>query len=328
VKISKHRSLVALAGATLLASLLLAVPAASAADTEFRFVTQPADAESGATITSTDFVSGTSFVQVELVDTATNARVTNSKLVVTFNLATGTLDGKTAATGSLSVTPQPLVDGVATFGTGTLSIGTPNEHEFTRYALIPTNTKGPKIPGETSNGFNIWEDGDTCAGGGDACTAVLRGDKPQGGEDTYTLQTAGTLGASELPKNVLPGFSCAGQRLIFASSVFENATQDPPTGPVFLTSHITKADFRSAGTNFGQAHVEWCIALDNPGPWNFTQQDTNNDGDLDLYVGFAGRCPAQSPASMAPCIASQSSDGAGGSITTGYLPGGDPPRRT
>ena len=47
-----------------------------------------------------------------------------------------------------------------------------------------------------------------------------------------------------------------------------------------------------------------------------------------LYVGFAPACPQANPSAFAPCIVSQTGDGNGGNITTGWLPGGDPPRRT
>ena len=152
------------AAAIMLTISVLAIPMArGASQNHFRFVTQPANAERNATITSNDFVAGTNFVQVELVD-ENNVRVTNSNLVVTFTLATGVLEpGVAAASGSLSVTPQPLVNGVATFGAGTLSIGALNEPQFTSYALIPKNTKGPRVPGDNSQGFDVWEDGDTCS---------------------------------------------------------------------------------------------------------------------------------------------------------------------
>ena len=118
--------------------------------------------------------------------------VTNSNLLVTFTLATGELEpGVAAASGSLSVTPQPLVNGVATFGAGTLSIGTLNEPQFTSYALIPEeHEEVRRSPGDTSQGFDVWEDGDTCS---DGCETAIRS-----GNDVYTVGGAGNLGASQL----------------------------------------------------------------------------------------------------------------------------------
>lgn len=313
----------------------LIVPAAlGATKLELRFVTQPVDAEAGANITSAHFVDGNSFVKVQLVEAESGLPVTNSKAFVTFRLATSTIEpGVAAATGTLVVAPQQLVNGMATFGADTLKILDMNEPQFTSYALVPITTKNPLITGPASAGFDIWEDGDSCASG-ETCVAELRGDTQGGGADTYSLFTPGTLGASELPQDALPGFSCPGQRTVFADSVFVNATTDSTTpdtpGPVFLTSHITLEDFRAAGPSFGQAHVEWCVGLKDPGPWNFSQQDTNGNGldQFDLYVGLAPKCPSQSPELSAPCIISTTSDGAGGSVSLGWLPGGDPPRRT
>jgi len=331
----KTRSVAATVAALMaIAVAFVAAPSAlGAAKFQLLFVNQPRDTEINATIRSADLNQQSAFVQVKLVDGMGNL-VTNKVVTVGFSLATG----PGLATGQLNVTPQATVGGIATFGEGTLSIGTLNEVEFTHYRLIPITTKGSLITGPASDGFNIWEDGQSC-GTGETCTAVLRGDAPGGGEDTYTLNTPGTLGASEVPAAALPGMNCAGQKLIFAGSVFENATTEPPTlppspiTPVFLTGHITRADFRAAGADFGQAHVDWCVALPagSPGLNNggtYVQQDTNGDGTLDLYVGFAIACPNMNPGGSAPCIDSQLSDGAGGNITTGWLPGGDPPRRT
>ena len=58
-------------------------------------------------------------------------------------------------------------------------------------------------------------------------------------------------------------------------------------------------------------------------------QDTNGPapGGM-LFVGIAPPCPNANPQNSAPCIVSQNGDGNGGSFTLGWLPGGDPPRRT
>ena len=288
---------------------------------QLRFLNQPADAEAGATITSSDFVSGNSFIQVELVDGSGN-RVTSSKAPVTFDLETGT----GFATGTLVVDPQPLVDGVATFGPGHLQILTPNEPHFTSYALVPRTTKGPLITGAASDAFDVYESGDSCA---TTCTADIRS-----GLDVYTMNTHGTLGASQLAASTLPGLNCPGQAVVFAKNVFVNATTDLDNtvpAPVFVSNHITKADWKASHNN-GQAHADWCVALtadqlvNNGG--TYVQQDTNGDGTLDLFVGLAPKCPSHDPQLSAPCIVSQTGDGLGGSTTLGWLPGGDPPRRT
>lgn len=289
------------------------------------FDRQPSDAEAGATITSSHFVDGSSFVRVKLVDGSGNL-VTNSKALVTFVLSTeAPAPGIAAATGTLDVVAQPLVGGYAEFPTGTLSIREENEPQFTSYALVPRTTKNPLITGPASTGFDIWEAGDSCSGGEDECEVSLRG-----GEDDYTLDAAGTLGASELPGE-LPGLVCPGQAEIFANTIFSYATTGGTT-PVFLSNHITKADWQASANN-GQAHADWCIGLLEESDWansgaDPTQMDTDLDGDLDLWVALAPRCPQANPSGSAPCIVSQTADGLGGSTTFGWLPGGDPPRRT
>ncbi|MGH7541515.1 MAG: hypothetical protein ACRELC_10990 [Gemmatimonadota bacterium] len=303
----------------------LFVPMASGAPPmEFVFVTQPQDATAGDTITASDLNQQATFVQVKLVD-GNGDLVTNSNSRVSFELETGA----GLASGQLSVTPQSLVDGIATFGEGTLSIETPNEPFFTSYRLRPVSTRGAPITGDPSDAFDIFEDGESC-GTGETCDAAIRNEN-----DAYSLFTPGTLGASELSGDVLPGFGCAGQTEIFADSVFVHATTDATTpdtpGPVFLSSHITRREMKAAANN-GQAHIDWCVGLKNQSDWSNgatpVQQDTDLDGQLDLWVAFAPACPQANPADSAPCIVSQTGDGNGGNVTTGWLPGGDPPRRT
>jgi hypothetical protein len=306
----------------------LFVPAATAVPgNTLIFVTQPQDSEAGATIRSADLNQASAFVQVKLVDSDGNL-VTNSNSKVTFSLQAGA----GFASGSLSVTPQPLVGGIATFGEGTLKINTPNEPFFTSYGLVPSTTGGgPRISGAPSAPFDIFQDGESCASG-ETCDAVIRD-----GNDVYSVPTVGTLGASQIPSSTLPGFDCAGQTEIFATSVFVHETTEADTSdgfePVLLVSHVTRREMKAA-TNNGQAHVWWCLALVSAAPWEhngapFEQQDTNGDGTLDLYVGKAPACPNNASApDFAPCIVSQSGDGSGGNITTGWVPGGDPPRRS
>ncbi len=304
---------------------LIAPSALGASGNTFVFVTQPQDAEAGETITSSDLDDGTSFVQVKLVDRS-GVLVTNSRAVVTFALDTG----PGSASGTLQVVAQPLLNGVATFGPGSLRILTENEPQFTSYGLIPRSTRNPLITGPPSTGFDIWEDGETCGAGGDPCDAFLRGEN-----DHYSLSAAGTLGASDLT-GALPGLTCPGQALIFDNRIFSYATTETDLvedTPVFLSNHITRADWRASANN-GQAHADWCIGLPTAAPWenngaSYREVDFNGAaaGGV-LFVALAPRCPSANPQRSAPCIASQTGDGKGGSITLGWLTGGDPPRRT
>jgi hypothetical protein len=307
----------------------LIAPSAFGATAELRFVDpdgpvtgQPQDAEVNQTIRTADLNIGSGFVQIEVVDAGTGTRITNFNKPIGFVLNPD--DG--FATGNvLDVMPQVPVNGVATFGEGTLSIDTENEPQFTDYSLIPVTTRGPSVTGPASEGFDVWEDGESCTGGADICEANLRG-----GNDHYTLNAAGTLGASEL-SSALPGLVCAGQDEIFANTIFSYATTGSNTA-VFLENHITKADWRASANN-GQAHADWCIGLVHESDWDNsgavpTQMDTDQDGELDLWVALAPRCPVANPSGAAPCIVSQTGDGKGGSITLGWLLAGDPPRRT
>lgn len=307
----------------------LIAPSAFGATAELRFVDpdgsvtgQPQDAEVNQTIRTADLNVGSGFVRIEVVDSVTKARITNFSKPIGFVL--NAADG--FATGNvLDVTPQVPVNGVAEFGVGTLSIDTENEPQFTDYSLIPVTTRGPFLTGLPSEGFDVWEDGESCTGGTDTCQANLRG-----GNDKYTLTAAGTLGASELT-SVLPGLVCPGQAEIFANTVFSYATTGSNT-PVFLENHITRADWRASANN-GQAHADWCIGLVHESDWDNsgavpTQMDTDLDGVDDLWVALAPKCPAANPSGAAPCIVSQKGDGKGGSITLGWLLAGDPPRRT
>lgn len=322
----KSRSVSAIVAAlSALAIAGLFVPAASAAPGDtFVFVTQPQDSEAGATIRAADLNQQAAFVQVKIVDADGNL-VTNYNKKVTFSLAAG----PGLASGSLSVTPQEFVNGVATFGEGTLSIGTANEPFFTSYRLVPRSTSGPPITGAASDPFDVFQDGESCTG--ESCDAVIRN-----GNESYSVPTVGTLGASQLSSSTLPGLECEGQTEIFADSVFVHVTTEADTTdgfePVLLVSHVTRQDMKRAANN-GQAHILWCLGLKDDDAWinngaAFEQQDTNGDGTLDLYVGAAPACPNMNPSDFAPCIVSQTGDGNGGSITTGYVPGGDPPRRT
>lgn len=330
----KNRAVASImAAATALTLALVLAPAASAATLELRFVNgQPQDAKVNETIRTADLNTGGGFVQIGVYDTSTNPAtlVTNFSKKIGFVLQTG--DG--FASGSLSVTPQLPVQGIATFGLGTLSIGTENEPQFTDYALVPVTTQGQPLTGPASAGFNVWEDGNACDGGAtgglpDGCSASLRG-----GKETYGLSASGSLGASEL-FDELPGLVCPGQKVIYDNRIYSYATTESdgiPNNPVRLTLEVTKADWKKAAQN-GQAHADLCIGLVDESDWAAsgatpTQVDTDLDGFLDLWVATAPKCPTANPSASAPCYVSQTSNGAGGSITVAWLPGGDPPRRT
>lgn len=277
--------------------------------------TQPKDAVKGTLITGSTFDPSTNPVTVELRN-GSNQVVTYFPVGVSFDLASGA----GLATGSPSAATKTTVNGVATFSgaASTLSIGTSNEPQFTDYKLKP-KTVGTYagLSGSDSSGFDIWDAACT----GSACTAAIRG-----GRDEYKTTTNTVLSASTLPASAI-AISCPGQKVIFQDSVFVHETSTS-SDPVFVTSHISAQDFRAAGTNYGQANVQWCVGI-KPGDTALTNGGTYTfDTTSGFYVGFAPRCPSKSPELSAPCIVSQSSDSMKGSITTGYLQGGDPPRRT
>jgi len=302
----------------------LIAPGASAQGFTASFITDPTDAIKNQIITSSPLNQEGDTVKVQ-VSSTTEESVEG--LTVTLDFATGPgLASTTNISGNEDTTDE---GGVAEFPA--LKIADPNEPTLTDYQLEATVTEpiitiGAAFAAEApfSEPFDIWDAG--CKGSGNGCSIGLRN-----GLDTYAASGNDILTASSLSQGFLPNLSCPGQRLIFSTDLFSHATDG--TGAVFLNSHITRGDFRAAGTNFGQAHVEWCVGLKSSTPWihngaAFTQQDTNDDGTLDLFVGSAPKCPKKAAASFAPCILKQRSDGSGGSLTTGWLPGGDPPRRT
>lgn len=315
-------SLFVLLGGTLAVSGLVA-PGASAVEVSVAIVAghQPRDASVDELITASPFdpTGAGGFVKVRVG--STSGPVVGAQ--VTFVLATG----PGLASGALSVTPEFTNNlGIAVFDTG-LSIADANEPLLTSYRLIPIATfasdpEGPpsSFSGGPSDPFDIWDDG--CHGTG--CEVQLRG-----GLDTYSTTEDVGLGASVVPASSLP-ISCAGQRVIFASDVFFHATTG--SGPVFLVNHITRADLQASSSSTGTRG--WCVGLKTPDAWirngaPYTVQDVNGSepGGV-LYVAMAPRCQKPDPSSYAPCWVSQLSDGDGGAFISGWLPGGDPPRRT
>jgi hypothetical protein len=302
-------------------------------------ISQPKDALVGQTITSVPLnpnPSGGQFVKVRVTDGESGVW----GVQVTFELATG----PNLASGDLSVIPQTTDEsGIATFGPGTLSIGDANEPQFTDYKLVPMTIEPPPsdalaiasaVTGPPSNGFDIFEEG--CRGSG--CSVAIRD-----GLDVYTTTQNVRLTASVLSESFYPGLSCRNQTLIFTEDVFVHETSG--SGVVGLVSHVTFSDLTGGGGGGELAianddpddddgpRIRWCVGTKTRTPWvrngaPFTRQDTNGDGRLDLFVGSAPRCPQSNPRSFAPCIVSRVRDGEGGFFLRGWLPGGDPPRRT
>jgi hypothetical protein len=295
------------------------------------FITDPTSAVKNQVITGSPLNAGGDTVTVQ-VSSPTEDPV--GGLTVTLEFAEGSAS-TTNISGNQETTDE---SGFAEFPA--LTIGEPNEPTLTDYQFeavvsAPIITIGAAFAADPpfSDPFDIWEAGDSCDTG-ETCEAVLRGDSEAGGADTYKLFDPGTLGASELASSEFP-FDCPGQREVFGNSVFTNMTTDAdtPNAPaaVFLDSQITAADFRSAGANFGRSHVNWCVALESSAPWikNGGSFREVTVGSQTFFVGLAPRCPNKKTApSFAPCILSRMSDGLEGAFIRGWLPGGDPPRRT
>ena len=299
-------------------------------------VNQPTDAAVDELITASTFDptgGDAGFVQVRVTEEQFEGPpLAVQGAEVSFELAVG--DG--LAIGTLNVEPRfTNADGFATFApeegsANPLSIGDENQPFTTDYRLVPvavapvvdfsiTSLEGGTA-GDPSDPFDIWGDG--CKGNG--CSVDLT---PGTSKDTYTTSENVGMGASQLGlggTNIV----CPEQRLIFSTSLFFHATTG--NGPVFLVTHVSAAD-RKAAANNGNKFMGWCLGLKGPGPWNFPQRDTNGDGSIgdgDLFVGMAPKCPKKNAMNFAPCTLSIMGDGVGGTIIRGWVPGGDPPRRT
>ena len=292
------------------------------ADCTLAITTQPKDAGKNTLVTGTAFDSSSNFVTVALKNGLAQT-VTYFPVDVTFDLAAGP---GLVSTG-LSAATKTTVNGVATFSgppAATLSISSPNEPFVTDRKLKP-KTVGmyAGLTGANSDPFDIWDAG--CKGNG--CNVNL---SPGTSSDQYATSENVGMGASLLGAGGTGNTSifCPTQQVIFSTNIFFHATTG--TGPVFLVSHISAADRKKVANN-GNKVMGWCVGLKTPGPWNFTRQDTNGIPGIqagDLYVGMAPKCPSKNPSSKAPCITSQTGDGVGGTYIRGWLPGGDPPRRT
>jgi hypothetical protein len=328
--------------AAVVAIMGFVAPGASAApgDIHVDIVQQPTDTSVSALITGDPFdptgAGDNGFVQVKVTEeTLEGPPIAVADTPVTFELAVGS---GLATSDSFNVqTRYTNVDGIATFEPfcegsecdDPLSIGDANQPFTTAYKLIPVATIDSEttVSGDPSAGFDIWGDG--CQGNG--CHVNLT---PGTSSDEYTLGEAGGMGASLLGLGGTNIF-CPTQQVIFSTNLFFHVTfSDPPSttpDPVFLVSHISAADRKKVANN-GNKVMGWCVGLKTPGPWNFAQQNTNGIPGLqtpgDLYVGMAPKCPSKNASSKAPCIVSQTGDGVGGTFIRGWLPGGDPPRRT
>jgi hypothetical protein len=301
---------------------------------------QPADAGRDDLITHVPFDAtpgASGFVEV-LVEKVTAidieagpiyAPVAPGEAEVKFRLATAddVAGGEPVATGTLTVAIEATGDGgIATFDSS-LSIAQTNNLS-TDYRIVPQARYASEITlleegwpfeGSASTGFDVWDDG--CNGTG--CNVNLRNNN-----ETYTAQGEFGLGASRITGELV---SCPDQKVIFGNTTFFHQTSRTESDVVFLLEHITREDMKASANN-GQKHVGWCVGLETPGVWNFPLQDRNGNHTQDpgeFYVGMAPKCPNKRNApNFAPCILSQMGDNLGGSFIRGYLPGGDPPRRT
>jgi len=331
--------------ATALALMGLTAPGAQAevGDLQISIVNQPADAGVGDLITAEAFdpTGGESgFVQVHVTHTVWVCEYEScweedqdlQYAEVTFVLPEG------SPSNDLSVDSRfTNSDGIATFGPeegsdNPLSIGTANDPSTTEYRLVPVATFSDygddyehsdwtteSGEGEPSDPFDVWDEG--CQGTG--CSVTVRG-----GNDTYTAGEDVGLGVSIVPAGSTE-ITCPNQRLIFASSVFVHVTTGDGTDIVSLVTHITRANLLAAPT--GGKYIGWCLGLKTAAPWmrNGARFQTQVIDGQTFYVALAPACPKRGAAAdSAPCIFSNTSDGAGGKILRGYVLGGDPPRRT
>jgi hypothetical protein len=311
---------------------------------QLRIISQPADALVFEQITSVPLNPSGAPVRVRATYTSEGTTSPAPGVWVTFQLATG----PHLAEGDLFAEPQVTdSSGIASWPPGMLWIGTANESTLTDYKLVAVTTTPPDVStiaastettamSAPSRGFDIFQDG--CRGTG--CTVELRG-----GLDVYTSTQNVRLTASEVDASHLPGMECRNQLLVFPGSIFVHETSG--SGAVGLVNHITAGDL-GGGEGGGAAlvlsndddpdddddlRIGWCVGTKTRKPWennggSFRRQDTDGDGRPDLFVGLAPRCPRNDPKASAPCIVSRRSDGEGGIVLTGWVPGGDPPRRT
>jgi hypothetical protein len=301
---------------------------------DLAFVNQPSNTKAGELITSGDRQSADA-IQVKLVDDL-GATVTHFEMDVTFDLGSDPSGGDA----TLTVGTETTVAGVATFddetpaaeGDDGLEIDTANVAEFTEYTLVPLGASLTSITGPASAGFDIWEDATRC--GGPNCALSHDGDEyfVPGGE-AGKLLSASTFTTDE------SNIDCDGYEEITSDVVWHEYTG---TAAVLVKIHITKTEMKKSANN-GQALVGVCVGLvdevidgeliTGEQKWadlGVVAEHQNSDGvpGNDIWVALAPDCPSQMPDLSAPCIDRQYGDGAGGSYTEVWIPGGDPPRRT
>jgi hypothetical protein len=300
-------------------------------DCDLDIVNQPSNTKAGELITSGDRQTGGA-IQVQLVDDLGND-VTHFPVAVTFGFGSDPSEGAATLTVGTEATDE---DGIATFDDETpsaeggdgLEINTANVASFTDYTLIPRGATLTSIEGAPSAGFDIWEAATPCAGAN--CALSHDGDEYRvPGGQAGALLSASTFDTSE------SNINCAGYTEITGDVVWHEYTG---SAAVLVKIHITRAEMKASANN-GQARVEVCVGLLDEGTLTGQQkwanlgvvadhQDSDGDSVDDIWVALAPACPNQTPDQSAPCVARQYGDGAGGSFTEVWIPGGDPPRRT
>ena len=326
MKVSKLRSIVLLASATLIASLALAAPAPAAPGSSFHlaFVAGrgPTDALATETITSVPFAPTADKVQVELLNNSNN-RMTNQAVTVTLSLQ---LDA--APSTGLAVTPVTTVSGVATFDV--LSVATTNIAEISDYTLVASSTSDPDVAPATSADFDVWGDGTTCEGGECTHNPDTLDPVPDSYKDNDS--TIGEVITTSTFEATSSNIDCDGYTELTTFSVWHESTHG---GVLFVVTHTARDEMKNLASN-GQAGVQLCLAMSHA--WTSQQlrgqplqpvlKDTDGDGNLDSFVGLAPKCPKKNPAAAAPCITAQYGDGKGGNYTEAWLPGTDPGKRS
>jgi hypothetical protein len=317
--------LIPFAGVLVLAGVI--APFASAQEFTPSFTVNPTNALKNKVITSQPLVETAAKVKVH-VTPPEGFEGSLANITVTLNTVAG--DGLHATENISGNEELTDASGDATFPL--LKIGETNEPTFTDYQLVavlsgtPTTTTPPigvafASEGAYSDTFDIWD-----AGCPSPCSASLKNNS-----QAYRA-TDGILTLTDVSPDDVPNLECEGYTPIIGEHVFSHATTG--TDAVFVTSRISKAEMKAAANN-GQVFVRWCVGLKSEQPWIHNGAPHElidvNGGDAggNLWVGFAPKCPkTATPSDFAPCIVKQKADPSGGNITTGWLPGGDPPRRT
>ncbi|HEX2026755.1 MAG TPA: hypothetical protein VHF25_02015 [Nitriliruptorales bacterium] len=273
-------------------------PAASAGPQPFslRFLTQPADAEQGAVITSVPFDPRPSIqpIQVEVVG-PNGTRATNSTAEITMEIGT---DPTPNSNGVLSGTTKvKAVAGVASFGNLRIS------PDGFGYQLRAQSSK--TVPA-LSNRFDIWEVVEDCQAN-KSCRGVVS-DSEMSGEVSGTSATAGLLLLS-LGATAVNTLDC-GDSANHAPSVVSVDSRGF-TGTKTATLRVTKAVDQLQANN-GVVFYQVCYESDN------SFEDRN--GNL-VTTGLLPDCDKQP---QPPCVQSKNKTNAGDVLITLLLPAADP----